>query len=332
MGAPGSEVDGPHCEEFAAPQEGVGGSWDWQSLDKDPAEGQGTDMPGAHTITTDRRRELADFLRGRRTRTSPSITRLAGLPVGRRRRTPGLRREELAQLAGLSVDWYTRLEQGRDVHPSRETLEAIARVLQLDDDERGHLFYLARPEHVRDPRPPSSARQEKPEPAMVRALQAMGTPALVMSPRFDVLAWNEPVERLLVPFGERAPGERNLLWMGFHDEALRARYADLPTVEKESVAAFRFNAGAFVGDPDFDTLITRMLETSESFRLLWARHEVRAKTGGLKAFRTDGEPLVLEWYSLASTTATQQQLVYYVTRTGAAPSDEARLARWLARP
>lgn len=288
-------------------------------------------MPGAHTITTDRRRELADFLRGRRTRTAPSVAKLAGISGGRRRRTPGLRREELAQLAGLSVDWYTRLEQGRDVHPSRETLEAIARVLELDDDERGHLFYLARPEHVRDPRPPSSVRQERAEPSMVRALQALGTPALVMSPRFDVLAWNDLVERLLVPFGERPPGERNLLWLSFHDAALRARYADIATVEKESVAAFRFNAGAFVGDSDFDALIAEMLTTSESFRLLWARHEVRAKTGGTKAFRTEGEPLLLDWHSLASTTATQQQLIYYVTRAGADPSDEARLARLLAR-
>ena len=266
-------------------------------------------------MTSDRRTELADFLRGRRTRATPLAN---GLPAGRRRRTPGLRREELAQLAGLSVDWYTRLEQGRDVNPSRETLQAIARVLQLDDDERGHLFYLARPETT----PTATGRQEKAEPAMVRALSITGTPALVMSPRFDILAWNDAACRLLVPFDDIPRARRNIVWLTFQHEPMRARYVDIALIEREVVASFRFSASSFIGDAHFDALITDMLETSETFRLHWARHEVRAKSAGTKAFRIQDKPVLLDWYSLASTTATKQLFIYYVAR----PGEEHRLA------
>ncbi|AUX46963.1 XRE family transcriptional regulator [Sorangium cellulosum] len=289
-------------------------------------------MPEARAIVSDRRSELADFLRGRRQRAAPIA---GGASAGKRRRTPGLRREELAQLAGLSVDWYTRLEQGRDVNPSRETLEAIARVLKLDDDERGHLFYLARPEHAGVAGRPL-ARQERPEPAMARALEAMRVPALVISPRYDVLAWNRAACRLLVDFGDVPPRRRNLLWMTFQHAGLRARYADIGVVEKEAVAGFRFDASSYVGAPEFDALIADLLETSEVFRTIWARHEVRAKVSGIKAFRVegrgagsrgaDGEPLLLEWHTLASTTASRQLLVYYTARAAGGPEDERRLA------
>ncbi|WP_437547711.1 helix-turn-helix transcriptional regulator [Sorangium sp. So ce367] len=276
----------------------------------------------------DRERQ-ADFLRGRRMRAAPIA---GGAFAGKRRRTPGLRREEIAQLAGLSVDWYTRLEQGRDVNPSRETLEAIARVLKLDDDERGHLFYLARPEPAR-----AAARQERAEPAMARALEAMRVPALVFSPRFDVLAWNGAARRLLVDFGDVSPRRRNLLWMTFRHAAYRARYAEIGVIEREVVAAFRFSASSHVGDPEFDALVAELLETSEAFRAIWARHEVRAKVSGTKAFRAEAEgaggrdadgagPLVLEWHTLASTTSSRQQLVYYTARAAGGPEDERRLA------
>jgi transcriptional regulator with XRE-family HTH domain len=277
----------------------------------------------------DRRSELADFLRGRRQRATPTA---AALSNGKRRRTPGLRREELAQLAGLSADWYTRLEQGRDVNPSRETLEAIARVLQLDDDERGHLFYLARPEHAAaGARKPSASRQERADPAMARALEALNLPALVITPRYDVLAWNQATCGLLVDFGDVPPRRRNILWMTFRDARLRARYVDVAAIEREAVAGFRFNAGSFVGDPEFDALIADLLETSESFRVLWARHEVRAKTSGTKLFRdARGEPLLLDWHTLLSPTSSKQQLVYYTARPGS--GDEERLAEITATP
>ncbi|WP_165373496.1 helix-turn-helix transcriptional regulator [Sorangium cellulosum] len=289
-------------------------------------------MSGARGIVSDRRSELADFLRGRRTRAAPLP---GGGFTGKRRRTPGLRREELAQLAGLSVDWYTRLEQGRDVNPSRETLEAIARVLKLDEDERGHLFYLARPEPAGGTAR-SPARQERAEPAMTRALEAMRVPALVFSPRFDVLAWNGAACRLLVDFGDVPSRKRNLLWMTFHHAGYRACYADIGVIEREAVASFRFSASSYVGDPEFDALIAGLLETNEAFRALWARHEVRAKVSGIKAFRIEGRgagdrdagggPLVLEWHTLASTTSSRQQLVYYTTRSAGGPEDERRLA------
>ncbi|WP_437622376.1 helix-turn-helix transcriptional regulator [Sorangium sp. So ce1151] len=288
-------------------------------------------MSGARANVSDRRSELADFLRGRRTRAAPA----AGVAfAGKRRRTPGLRREEIAQLAGLSVDWYTRLEQGRDVNPSRETLEAIARVLKLDDDERGHLFYLARPEPAGGAAR-SAAQKERAEPAMARALEALRVPAFVFSPRFDVLAWNEAACRLLLDFGDVPPRKRNLLWLTFRHAAYRARYADIGTIEREVVAAFRFSVSSYVGDPEFDALIADLLETSEAFRVIWARHEVRAKVSGTKAFRVEGAggrdagegaPLLLEWHTLASTTSSRQQLVYYRARAAGGPGDERRLA------
>ncbi|WP_437634609.1 helix-turn-helix transcriptional regulator [Sorangium sp. So ce854] len=278
---------------------------------------------------SDRRSELADFLRGRRMRAAPIA---GGAFPGKRRRTPGLRREELAQLAGLSVDWYTRLEQGRDVNPSRETLEAIARVLKLDDDERGHLFYLARPEPAGAAARPA-AQRERAEPALARAIEAMRVPACVYNARYDVLAWNAAACRLLVDFGDVPPRRRNLLWMTFRHAGYRARYADIGLIEREGVAAFRFSASSFVGDPEFDALIADLLESSEAFRTIWARHEVRAKVSGTKAFRVegggeagDGAPLVLEWHALASTTSSRQQLIYFTARAAAGPEEERRFA------
>jgi len=271
---------------------------------------------GKNTIgpmTTDRRSELADFLRGRRMRATPAAAGLTGLPDGRKRRTPGLRREEVAQLAGLSVDWYARLEQGRDVNPSRETLLAIARVLGLDDDERGHLFYLARAEYALGT-PQAAALQETAEPAMLSALESMSVPALVLSPRFDVLAWNAEACRLLVPFDELPQAQRNILWLTFRHSGMRALYMDIETIERETVSAFRLSASAYVGDPHFDALIADLLETSETFRTIWADHCVRGKNNGTKNFRIDGQAVLIDWYSLASTTGTKQRLAYYVPR------------------
>lgn len=283
-------------------------------------------MPEPRAQTTDRRTELADFLRGRRARLDPKST---GFAPGPRRRTPGLRREELAHLAGLSVDWYTRLEQGRDINPSRETLEALARVLRLDDDERGHLFFLARPE----PSPRAAARQERPDPAMARALDALRTPALVISPRYDLLACNAAATRLLLPFDELPPRERNILWLTFCHQPLRDRYLDIATIEKEVVAGFRASATAFVGDPDFDALIGALLGASEGFRAIWARHEVRAKVSGTKAFRAGDKRLLLDWYTLCATTGSKQHLVYYVDHAGpVADGSRATLDEWLSRP
>lgn len=247
------------------------------------------------------REELSDFLRSRRTRIAPQSV---GLRITNRRRTAGLRREEVAQLAGLSADWYARLEQGREVNPSRETLESIARVFNLDDDERGHLFYLAKPEARATP-------TAKPEQAMLAALTEMKCPAFIMGPRFDILAMNAAAKKLLIPIDELPVEERNMLWLTFESKALRARYSDIAKIERESIANFRFSASSFVGDPSFDDLIGRLLTKNERFRELWARHEVRAKTGGVKSLNAPG-PTDFAWFTMASTTGTHQQLVFYV--------------------
>lgn len=266
----------------------------------------------------DRHRELADFLRSRRERIAPTQV---GLPGGTRRRTPGLRREELAQLAGLSVDWYTRLEQGRDVTPSKETLEAIAQVLRLDDVERGHLFFLARPEH----RP--AMVSETPDAALAALLGTMTVPAFVMSPRFDVLAWNHAATRLHIDWGARAAGDRNIVRLTFLDDVVRSRYRDIERIERETVATFRGTAASYVGHPDFDALVGELLSVSDKFAAHWARHEVAHKTSGSKVFVTPLGDMTLDWHAVVSPNGSRQQLVFYRGREGS--PDEALLRRLL---
>jgi transcriptional regulator with XRE-family HTH domain len=287
-------------------------TWDWQSLDT------GTDPRHPSTMPVDAfidpRRELADFLRGRRARLRPKSP-------GRRRRTPGLRREEIAQLAGLSVDWYTRLEQARDVNPSSETLDALATVLGLDTDERAHLYALAR---AGADRPASRPLPDEPLDApLAGALAGFAIPSLAMNARFDVLAMNPAAERLL---GVEPPGTpaRNMLWSAFLHPARRARYTDLPTVEAETVAAFRASAAAHAGDPRFEALVRELHEASPRFRELWARHDVRPKVGGLKGMLTDLGPVVLTWGTLVSPTGSGQMLIYYA---GHGDEDRRRLAQ-----
>lgn len=271
------------------------------------------------TLVVDRHRELADFLRTRRARLAP---RDVGLPAGTRRRTPGLRREELAQLAGLSVDWYTRLEQGRDVTPSRETLEAIAIVLKLDEVERGHLFFLARPEG----RP--RVHSEVAEPALVAAIEAMKLPALVLSPRFDVLAWNHGLSRLMLDLSLLPAEARNIVRLTFLEPRYRARYRDIDTIERLTVAAFRANAATFVGHPDFDALAAELLAASPSFARHWARHDVQPKVGGTKVFRSPDGDIALDWHALKAASGSLQEVVFYVPRPGS--DDEARLAKLMS--
>lgn len=262
----------------------------------------------------DYRRELADFLRGRRARLAPASP-------GPRRRTPGLRREEIAQLAGLSVDWYTRLEQGRDVNPSSETLDALARVLRLDQHEREHLYSLARGETRRRP---STVLDE----SMRDALVSMPNPAFVINPRFDVLGRNVAAERLFN--GDGCGGcdmGTNLLWATFMVPEMRGHYVDIEAVERDTVASFRHAAGGYVGDASFDALVRALLDASPRFAELWAQHDVRAKVSGSKHVRTPFGAVELRWHTLISPEGSGQKLVFYA---GASEQDRARVARVLA--
>jgi len=220
----------------------------------------------------DQSHQLAQFLQARRARTPPGEV---GISNGERRRVPGLRREELATLAGLSVNYYTRLEQGRGHHPSEEVLEALARALQLDDDATAHLFALA---HAVPPvAAPDRLAQESVRPELQDLLDAWtATPALIHGRRLDVLASNA-IGRALTPLAE--PGT-NMLRSVFLNLEVRERYADPDWASASAVAFLRANVGGDADDPDLNDLIDELSEASEDFRRLWARHDVRAALSG----------------------------------------------------
>jgi len=220
----------------------------------------------------DRPHELARFLRARRGRVTPKD---AGLPSGDRRRVPGLRREELAMLAGLSADYYMRLEQGRGHRPSEKVLAALARALELDDDATAYLFALGRAAApVAQPRP---ADDEIVRPEVQDLLDSWtATPAFIHGRRLDVLASNA-LARALTPLSE--PGT-NLLRSWFLDLEDRNRYPDVEFVLTLAVAYFRANAGSDLDDPRVKSLVDELSQKSEEFRQIWSRHDVRAALSG----------------------------------------------------
>ena len=230
------------------------------------------------------RQEFAAFLRARRERLDPQEL---GLPVVGLRRTPGLRREELAQLAGVSVDYYIRLEQGRDLRPSAAVLEGIARALRLGPDERQHLFRLGRAE---PPQRRTPAGVERVRPGVRRMLEVLGpSPALVLGRRLDVLAWNRAAAALMTDFAAVPPGRRNIVWLLFLDEGVRGLYAEWDVVARDTVACLRAAAGRFPDDPGVAALVGELSVKSDQFRQWWARQDVTEKTRGHKAF---AHPLV----------------------------------------
>jgi transcriptional regulator with XRE-family HTH domain len=232
---------------------------------------------GASSPNRERRRdELADFLRNRRASVTPDDV---GLPNGGRRRTPGLRREEVAQLAGVGTTWYTWLEQGRDVRASMEVLESIAQALRLTPAERGHLILLGRGEQA----PPLCAPAEKVSPTVKRLIDNLGpNPANLIGRRSDILAWNRAYA---VVFGD--PGEvpkpfRNSIWLTFMDPARRELVTDWERSSRLMLARFRADHAKHIGDPGFEELIGTLNEASPEFRTWWKRHEVSGSGEGRK--------------------------------------------------
>lgn len=222
--------------------------------------------------------DLAGFLRTRRSRVDPSA---AGIPTGSRRRVDGLRREEVAHLSGVSVDYYVRLEQGRATQPSEQVLDALARALGLDETERGHLYRLAR-QPRRRAKPPSGRLR----PELRRVLDLVtDVPAMIMNHRLDVAAGNRLAELL---YGRELPG-LNAARHIFLEEAERGLYADWEKCTLDVVGHLRLAAGKYPDDPHLASLIGELAMGSERFRRLWARADVRARTHGLKAYR---HPLV----------------------------------------
>ncbi|MGV9558741.1 helix-turn-helix transcriptional regulator [Streptomyces sp. NPDC003522] len=222
--------------------------------------------------------DLAGFLRTRRSRVDPAAV---GIPTDSRRRVEGLRREEVAHLSGVSVDYYVRLEQGRATQPSEQVLDALARVLDLDETERGHLYRLARQRRHRGKAPSGRVR-----PELLRVLDLVGdAPALIMNHRMDVLAGNRLAELL---YGRPMPG-LNAARHIFLEEAERGLYAGWENCTLDAVGHLRLAAGKYPEDPRLASLIGELAMGSERFRRLWARADVRARTHGRKAYR---HPLV----------------------------------------
>lgn len=219
-----------------------------------------------------RRAELADFLRRRRASITPDDV---GLPNGGRRRTPGLRREEVSQLAGVGTTWYTWLEQGRDVRASLDVLESIARALRLTPAERTHLLLLGRGE---DP-PPCKLQAERVSPTLRRLIENLGpNPAYLMGRRWDYLAWNRAASALLGDFDKIPRATRNHVWLHFMDPARRELFPDWQRHSPLLVAKFRADSAKHLGDPEFEQLIHSLRQSSPEFCKEWKRHEV-ARTG-----------------------------------------------------
>ncbi|MFI2279436.1 helix-turn-helix transcriptional regulator [Nocardia beijingensis] len=259
---------------------------------------------------------LGAFLRARRELVRPEDF---GLPGGGQRRVAGLRREEIALLAGVSADYYVRLEQGRDRHPSEQVIASLARVFALDEEGTAHLRELARPTAKRQRAP---RRPERVAPGLLRLMNAWPhTPALVLGRYLDVLAAN-PLAAAVNSCS--VPGV-NQVRMVFLDPEAHDLYLDWPTIAADTVASLRATAGADLDDPRLTELVGELSLKSEEFRQLWARHDVRVKTAGVKAFRN---PMVgnltLSYETFSVNGAPGQMLIAYHAEPGS--SSERSLA------
>jgi len=270
-----------------------------------------------------RREELAQFLRSRRARLTPAAV---GLPQGVRRRTPGLRREEVAQLAGVGVTWYTWLEQGRPINASVQILDAIARTLRLDQAEREHLYRLADVPQV----PATGA--PAPLPAEVQTIldELVPIPAVVYNGRYDVLAWNAAYGWLFPEVNVWAAEERNALWQMFTTpeccSCILRKDVELP----QMVATFRAAFGRHLGEPAWTGFVRRLSDASAEFARMWAAHDVAGPGTRMKIFQNVADArLHTVSTSLAVSAAPECRLVVY-TPVGAA--DRELLERLATRP
>ncbi|GLY25686.1 helix-turn-helix transcriptional regulator [Micromonospora sp. NBRC 101691] len=257
----------------------------------------------------DRTNALGEFLRARREMTSPEG---AGIISSGRRRTPGLRREEVAQLSGVSTDYYTRLEQGREQHPSEQVLDALARTLGFDSEELAHLHLLARASRG----PVRRSTRETVRPSLLRLMDGwLHTPALVIDRRMDVLAGNRLGRALFAKVFES--DEPNLVRFVFLDPAARSFYPRWAEVAQSSLGALRAAAADLRNDARLIDLVGELSLKSPEFGRLWARHDVRGKAHEAKVFHHPevGE-LTLTYDSLSVDGATGQQLIVYQAEAG----------------
>ena len=273
--------------------------------------------------------DLGEFLRTCRGRLRPADV---GLPQPTsRRRVTGLRREELAQLAGVSADYYTRLEQGRNRTASPAVLDALAKALRLDDTGRAHLFDLAGSTLGRPLRDLPCAQPVR--PATVRLLEVLDgahCPAFVLGRRTDILATNRLATALMIDFAALPVSERNYARFVFLDPYARKLYPDWDEVVANVAAILRLDAGRHPGDPWLDELVESLSARSEPFRRYWTAHQVHAHTEGPKRYRHPvvGD-LTITYQALMITGTDDQELLVYTTEPGSASETAIRrLAGW----
>jgi transcriptional regulator with XRE-family HTH domain len=282
---------------------------------QDAATGHG------RAASTARRTELAAFLRSRRERISPEDV---GLPAGIRRRTAGLRREELAQLAGVGVTWYTWLEQGRPINASVQVLDAIARTLRLDVTERGHLFRLADVPGAAGP----TDCVECPLPSEVqRILDAMPYPASVVTERFDLIAWNRVYAALFPRLTEASANERNTLLSCLIGPACCSPVPEQDKYSAALIAQLRVAYGKHVGDPAWTHFIRRLEALSPAFAAIWAAHDVAQPSSHTKTFRHPSLGLITtKSTSFAVAAVPGARMVIYTPDDAQSEQGVARLA------
>ncbi|MGW6521045.1 helix-turn-helix transcriptional regulator [Streptomyces sp. NPDC054962] len=286
-------------------------------------------MTDAPLVPTDEpRRELAAFLRTRRTRLRPEDV---GLEPGPRRRVAGLRREELALLAGVSSDYYQRMEQGRDVRPSEQVLDALARALNFSAEESRHLHSLAAA--ARTPaRVPRRYEPEQVPDTTRRLLGTMPSPALVVGRYLDVLAWSPPAGALLGDFTRLPVTERNLLSLLLHPEADQTCPERAATVA-ELTAMLRAQVAADPGHPRAAQLVGELAVRSDEFATLWARHDVGETTRGRMRVH---HPLVgelnLDWDAYPLPGAPGPMLIVYTAVEGSPDAERLQLLAGLLDP
>ncbi|WP_313540270.1 helix-turn-helix transcriptional regulator [Sphingomonas sp.] len=222
---------------------------------------------------------LADFLRSRRHRLDPAAM---GVSSARRRRTPGLRREEVAERAGISCEWYVKLEQGREVSASSETIAALARALMLDDNETAHLRRLAVAQAA-----PYFLRETVPE-IVQTIVRSLNEPAYVTGARMDVLCWNVPADELF-GFSGMAEAERNILRWMMASSAARALFGEGWMKEAQRIIAmFRATYDQYWGDPLFEEIVSALQAASAEFRDWWSSYRVATPSSGMKMLRPAG--------------------------------------------
>jgi transcriptional regulator with XRE-family HTH domain len=278
--------------------------------------------------TTDTSRELAAFLRTRRERLTPHD---AELPEGQRpRRTPGLRREEVAELAKVSVDYVTRLEQGRGLRPSPQVLEALAGALQLSIDERAYLFDLAQ-------RRQTSGRQptvQAPPGSLARLVGDLSPlPTMLVDHRLDILAWNPEMAALMLDFGALPDQQRNALWLCLLYPPLRDFYPDHASVVRDGIADLRAAWAAHPDDTALDELIEELTTHSTEFAQLWPQRCVRVNSRGLRSLlHPQLGPMTVEYEILTPLRDPDHRIIIYRAADTASQAAMDVIGREAQRP